>query len=100
MAVTTTVKLAAGVQENDILAVYKKWYNNEPFVNITKHIPETREVRGSNRCDISVKTESGRLYLFSVIDNVVKGASGQAVQNMNIRFGFEESAGLELNGEV
>jgi N-acetyl-gamma-glutamylphosphate reductase len=59
--------------------------------------PDTLDVRGTNFCDIgwAVDPGSGRLILMSAIDNLVKGAAGQAVQNMNLMFGFEESAGLD-----
>jgi N-acetyl-gamma-glutamyl-phosphate reductase len=57
-------------------------------------------VWGSNRCDIGWRRGGRHLMLFSVIDNLVKGASGQAVQNMNIRFGIHETAGLRMAGEL
>ena len=73
-----------------------------PFIGIAgSRVPQTRDVWGSNRCDIGWKREGRHLMLFSVIDNLVKGASGQAVQNMNIRFGIPETAGLRLGrGDV
>lgn len=101
MAVTTVVELekeASPAQVEDCLAAA---YKDEPFVVLSPgRIPETADVRGSNRCDISWHIEGKTVMLFSVIDNLVKGASGQAVQNMNIRFGFEETAGLSLAGQV
>ena len=63
-------------------------------------IPQTAEVRGSNRCDIGWHIEGSTLILFSVLDNLMKGASGQAVQNMNVRMGFPETSGLSLAGEI
>ncbi len=63
-------------------------------------LPATAEVRGSNRCDIGWRREGEALLLFSAIDNLVKGASGQAVQNMNLRFGLDETAGLPLASEI
>jgi N-acetyl-gamma-glutamyl-phosphate reductase len=75
--------------------IYKKAYKNEPFTNVVDRIPSLLEVRGSNYCHIGGFTEDNdRLVLFSTIDNLVKGASGQAVQNMNIMAGFKETAGL------
>lgn len=75
-------------------------YANEPFVKVLPEgvIPQTRHVRGSNLCLINVVDDriKGRVMLFSVIDNLVKGASGQAIQNMNVMMGFEETEGLAL----
>lgn len=101
MAVTTVVELASPVSSEDIAEAYRKAYGGRPFVSLAgDRIPQTREVWGSNRCDIGWRIEDGHLMLFSVIDNLVKGASGQAVQDMNIRFGIDECAGLPLGGEL
>ena len=82
-------------------AILSEAYAGRPFVCLTgSRIPETRDVWGSNRCDIGWKREGRHLMLFSVIDNLVKGASGQAVQNMNLRFGIPETAGLRLGAEM
>jgi len=79
----------------------RETYRETPFVRVRDTgIPETADVWGSNRCDIGYQTDGRHLMLFSVIDNLVKGASGQAVQNMNIRFGFEDTAGLPVAGEL
>lgn len=101
MAVTTVTTLADGAGEKEVESILGEKYSGSPFIACRgTEVPETRDVRGSNRCDIGWHTEESTLFLFSVIDNLVKGASGQAVQNMNIRFGFEESAGLPLQGEL
>jgi N-acetyl-gamma-glutamyl-phosphate reductase len=101
MAVTTVAELARPLTHGEAGAVYREAYADKPFVELTgQRIPETVRVRGSNRCDIGWHIEGDRIILFSVIDNLVKGASGQAVQNMNIRFGFEETEGLSLHGEI
>jgi len=81
-------------------------YADKPFIRLTgKRIPSTRDVAGSNRCDIGWTVEGAEngvsmLFLFSVIDNLLKGAGGQAVQDFNIRFGFPRDCGLSLRGEV
>jgi N-acetyl-gamma-glutamyl-phosphate reductase len=99
MAVTTVCDLTQPVSDHEIEKVYIEAYGNSPFISLRgNRIPETRDVRSSNRCDIGWHIEDDRLILFSVIDNLVKGASGQAVQNMNIRFGFDEALGLPLAG--
>ncbi len=109
MAVTTAVTLtAAGQQAGTVAAALDRWYRGRPFIHLNGSLssappaapPQTADVRGSNRCDIAWKREGRRLLLFSAIDNLVKGASGQAVQNMNLRFGLDETAGLPLAGEV
>lgn len=83
----------------DLQAVYQRRYANEPFVDVLPagtH-PETRSVRGANTCRLAVHRPQGGkvVVVLSVIDNLVKGAAGQAVQNMNLMFGYPESAGLE-----
>ncbi len=84
----------------DLQALFEARYADEPFVDVLpagEH-PQTRTVKSSNMCRLSVFRPQGRdtVVVLSVIDNLTKGASGQAVQNMNIMFGFEETAGLKL----
>jgi N-acetyl-gamma-glutamyl-phosphate reductase len=104
MCATTVVQLARVPDESgpgSMRGIYEKYYAGRPFVSLAgSRIPQTRDVWGSNRCDIGWRREGDRLLLFSAIDNLVKGASGQAVQNMNIRFGLEETAGLSTGGEL
>lgn len=101
MAVTSSCVLSKDMSNHEMNALYNDFYKDKPFVKtVFPGIPETKQVWGSNRCDISWHIEGRNLILFSVIDNLIKGASGQAIQNMNIRFGFEESAGLRLHGEI
>lgn len=83
----------------DLQALYEERYANEPFVDVLpagKH-PETRSVRGSNTCRIAVHRpqNSDTVVVLSVTDNLVKGAAGQAVQNMNLMFGFQETLGIQ-----
>ena len=101
MAVTTTVQVQPGTDETTVAEALAEAYRDAPFVHLkNSRLPETRDVWGSNRCDIAWHLEGDFLMLFSVIDNLVKGASGQAVQNMNIRFGIEETRGLRVHGEL
>lgn len=83
----------------DVQALYEQRFANEPFVDVMAagSFPETRSVKGANLCRIAVHRPQGgeRVVILSVIDNLVKGASGQAVQNMNIMFGFAEDVGLQ-----
>jgi N-acetyl-gamma-glutamyl-phosphate reductase len=82
----------------DLLAIYEKRYAGEPFVRLYNpgHMPDLRGVARTNFCDIGVAfdAKTGRAVVVSAIDNLVKGAAGQAVQNMNLMFGFDETAGL------
>ena len=84
----------------DIRSAYEKYYGNEKFIRLLDNgvYPETRWVECSNYVDIGFKVDerTGRVILMGAIDNLVKGAAGQAVQNMNIAFGLEESKGLEI----
>jgi len=81
----------------DLQALYERYYGEEPFVDVLppgSH-PETRSVRGTNFCRVALhRPAPHRLVVLSVIDNLVKGAAGQAVQNMNIMFGLDETLGL------
>jgi N-acetyl-gamma-glutamyl-phosphate reductase len=87
-------------EDVDLQALYETRYAKEPFVDVLPagQLPQTRSVKGSNMCRISVLRPQNRatVVVLSVIDNLTKGASGQAVQNMNIMFGFDETAGLDL----
>jgi N-acetyl-gamma-glutamyl-phosphate reductase len=97
MQTTMYAALRAGVQEADIQHCLTEFYKDCPFVRLRGSQPtDTLHVKGTNFIDIGlkVKTRSARLILMSAIDNLVKGAAGQAVQNMNIMLGIEETAGL------
>ena len=76
--------------------IYEERYKDEPFVRVRPlgEIPEIRDVVGTNFCDIGIKVARGMLVIVSAIDNLLKGASGQAVQNMNIMCGLDERTGL------
>jgi N-acetyl-gamma-glutamyl-phosphate reductase len=93
-------KLNRDVSAAEVKALYDAFYQKERFVRICRlgNFPNLAAIRGSNHCDIGVAVDerTGRVVIVSAIDNLVKGASGQAVQNMNLMCGFEESAGLEM----
>ena len=86
--------------ETTVRAAYEKYYKDEYFIRLLPDgvCPETRWVEGSNFVDIGFKADlrTGRLILMGVLDNLVKGAAGQAVQNMNLLFGLPEKTGLEM----
>ncbi|NIA08752.1 MAG: N-acetyl-gamma-glutamyl-phosphate reductase [Nitrospiraceae bacterium] len=84
---------------SEVLAILRKFYQKSPFVHILPEgtFPNVSHVRGSNFCDIGAEMDrhTGRLVLISAIDNLIKGASGQAVQNLNLMSGLDESLGLD-----
>jgi N-acetyl-gamma-glutamyl-phosphate reductase len=95
---TIYVKLTPGKTAADLKSHLENTYKDEPFVHVLEGgaVPSTRHVRGSNNCFINVMPDRmpGRAIIVSVIDNVVKGASGQAIQNMNLMLGFPETTSL------
>ena len=98
--VTAYANLAKDVTYEDVKAAYDKYYDKEYFVRLLPKdvCPETRWVEGSNFVDIGFKIEprTNRLIMMGALDNLVKGAAGQAVQNMNLLFGLPENEGLQL----
>ena len=88
-------RLKPGVKEDDIKKAYSM-YNGEPFIRVSDDLPETKYVKGTNMVDISFRLDkrTGNIIALGAIDNLVKGAAGQAVQNMNIAFGLPETEGL------
>lgn len=97
---TEYAKLTKDVSWEDVKAVYDKYYGDEKFIRVLDKdvCPETKWVEGSNYVDIGFKIDprTNRIIMMGAIDNLVKGAAGQAVQNMNLMFGLEEREGLEL----
>ena len=97
---TCYVNLQKSVSIEEVHKLYSEFYKNEYFVRIcgVGTLPEVKNVAGSNFVDIGIAVDErlNRLVVVSCIDNLIKGAAGQAVQNMNIMFGFEESAGLDI----
>ncbi len=98
--VTAYANLAKDVTYEDVKAAYNKYYDKEYFVRVLPKdvCPETRWVEGSNFVDIGFKIEprTNRIIAMGALDNLVKGAAGQAVQNMNLLFGFDENEGLKM----
>lgn len=97
--IEATLYAGLGNDRTDLQALYESTYRDEPFVDVMPagSTPETRSVRGGNQCRIAVSRAPGSdtVIVQSVIDNLVKGAAGQAVQNMNLMFGLPEAIGLE-----
>jgi len=99
---TIHADLVKDISEDELIALYREYYKDEYFVRIygKNELPETNHVAGSNFVDIAVRKDerTNRVLVISCIDNIVKGAAGQAVQNMNLMFGFDEKCGLENPG--
>ncbi len=98
--VTAYANLKPGVTEAQVRAAYDKYYAEEKFVRVLDKdvCPQTKWVEGSNYVDVNFKidTRTNRVVMMGALDNLVKGAAGQAVQNMNLMFGFAESEGLDI----
>ena len=91
--------LTSDMDEEGLRQVYRDFYRDEYFVRLTEDkLPETKWVKGSNYCDIGLKVDkrTNRVIVVGAIDNLVKGAAGQAVQNMNLMFGFDEKTGIDF----
>jgi N-acetyl-gamma-glutamyl-phosphate reductase len=80
----------------DLNSLYKDFYKTHPFTHVTDSMIDLKQVVNTNKALIFLEKEGGKLVVHSALDNLLKGASGQAVQNMNLMFGFEETAGLKL----
>ncbi len=95
---TASIHLNKNVNEDELKSYYKKFYSNSPFVRMRETPPHLNWVVSSNFCDINISVKDKVIIITSAIDNLIKGASGQAVQNMNKLLGFEETLGLGLKG--
>ena len=83
------------IAANQLLTLYGTFYAAEPFVQVCQTPPAVKDVAGTNYCHVFPTLVKGRVVVFAAIDNLTKGASGQAIQNMNILFGLEETTGLK-----
>ncbi len=96
--ILASVYFDCDLPEETAISVYKDYYNDEPFVHVIDTNPDLKMVVNTNKCVLNVRKHGRKLHVISVIDNLVKGASGQAVQNMNLIFGLPEDTGLHLKG--
>lgn len=89
--------LDKAISQKEIIRLYEEFYRLSPFLRISgDYMPQIKDVLFTNICALGIKTEGKRVIIVSVLDNLVKGAAGQAVQNMNIIYGFEETEGLDV----
>ncbi|MEY2727703.1 MAG: N-acetyl-gamma-glutamyl-phosphate reductase [Planctomycetota bacterium] len=87
-------QLTAPATRDELLALYRSYYEHQPFIRIVDHIPSTKDTSGTNFCDITVRFNRNQLVVFAALDNLVKGASGVAVQNMNLMLGLDQRLGM------
>jgi N-acetyl-gamma-glutamyl-phosphate/LysW-gamma-L-alpha-aminoadipyl-6-phosphate reductase len=92
------VDLPKGWNADKVKALYAEAYKGSEFVRLVPEPPSLNAVNGSNHCDVFVTVQEGRICVISAIDNLVKGASGQAIQNLNVMMGWDEAVGLEFAG--
>lgn len=91
---TIYARPTTNASESELLASMRQYYEGRPFVEIVDHLPATKHVTGTNYCHITVRRTKGVITILSVLDNLIKGASGVAVQNFNLMAGYEETTGL------
>jgi N-acetyl-gamma-glutamyl-phosphate reductase len=91
---TAYARPAGAINEQTLLEAMQAFYRNEPFVRVVGHLPATKDVAGSNFCDVTARVVGDRIVVLCCIDNLIKGAAGAAVQNMNLMFGFDETTAL------
>lgn len=88
------------ITDDEAIAYFKDYYADSPFVFVSDKPISLKEVVNTNKCLLHIEFHNGYIHITSISDNLVKGASGQAVQNMNLMFGFDESLGLKLKGSA
>ena len=88
------------LSDEEANALYKSYYADAAFTHVTDSALDLKQVTNTNKALLHVEKHGSKLFISSVIDNLLKGASGQAVQNMNLMFGLEEDAGLRLKGNA
>ena len=82
------------ISEEKLMQTLDAFYADEPFVRVVEHLPGTKDCASTNYCDITARLVRGRVMTISCIDNLIKGASGAAVQNFNLMFGYPETTAL------
>jgi N-acetyl-gamma-glutamyl-phosphate reductase len=94
--IIASIYIDSNLTDSEALKLYQQYYAGHPFTHATSHDIDLKQVVNTNKCFIQVKKYGNKLLIVSIIDNLLKGASGQAVQNMNLMFGLDETAGLKL----
>ena len=91
-----SIYINSELSEEEAVSIFEKYYANHPFTHVIDFNPNMKQVVSTNNCVIYVKKYGKKLHVLSMIDNLLKGASGQAVQNLNLMFGLPEKTGLML----
>jgi N-acetyl-gamma-glutamyl-phosphate reductase len=94
--IIASIYMDSGLSGDEALKLYEDYYASHPFTHVTKRNIDLKQVVNTNKCFIQIAKHGSKLLITSIIDNLTKGASGQAVQNMNLLFGLDETAGLKL----
>ncbi|HEY0666947.1 MAG TPA: N-acetyl-gamma-glutamyl-phosphate reductase, partial [Sphingobacteriaceae bacterium] len=94
--ILAAIYLRCDLSQEEATDLYKEYYRNHPFTHISDRNIDLKQVINTNKCLIHLEKHGDQLFIVSIVDNLLKGASGQAVQNMNLMFGLEETAGLRL----
>ena len=95
-----TAYLDCGLTQDEACSLYKAFYDDARFTFVSDSPVDLKQVVNTNKCIISLEKHDGKLVICSAIDNLLKGASGQAVQNMNLMFSLPEDAGLKLKASA
>jgi N-acetyl-gamma-glutamyl-phosphate reductase len=91
-----TSYLKSDMSVNDAFQMYQDFYQTHPFTHVSESALDLKQVVNTNKCLVNIEKQGNHLLFYSIIDNLIKGASGQAVQNMNLMFGLDETTGLQL----
>lgn len=89
-------QVSCDLELNELTSIYESFYEDHPFTQVSRNVIFLKQVVNTNKCVIQLEKEGDKLVVHSITDNLLKGASGQAVQNMNLMFGIDECAGLKL----
>ncbi|MDP9049033.1 MAG: N-acetyl-gamma-glutamyl-phosphate reductase, partial [Bacteroidota bacterium] len=94
--IIASIYTESDLTEAEALKLYQHYYAGHPFTHVTSHDIDLKQIVNTNKCFLQVKKHGNNLLIISILDNLLKGASGQAVQNMNLMFGLDETTGLKL----
>jgi N-acetyl-gamma-glutamyl-phosphate reductase len=94
--IIASIYTESDLSEAEALKLYQEYYAGHPFTHVTNKDIDLKQIVNTNKCFLQVKKYDNKIFIMSIMDNLLKGASGQAVQNMNLLFGLEERAGLRL----
>lgn len=95
-----SIYMKLDMEIEDLHTLFSTYYETHPFVHIASQSPDLKQVINTNKCYLSLQKHQDKVLIVSIIDNLIKGASGQAIQNMNLMFGLHETTGLQLKGSA